>query len=86
MTTVSVAIPCYRSALTLPTVVADIRAAICQRPDYDYQIILVNDSPNDAATTAAIARLCQEDKKGHRRKSVPKLWTDRGKNGRYPLC
>jgi undecaprenyl-phosphate 4-deoxy-4-formamido-L-arabinose transferase len=62
MTTVSVAIPCYKSSLTLPTVVADIRKAIGQRPDYNYQIILVNDSPDDQATCQAIAQLCQEDK------------------------
>lgn len=60
MTTVSVAIPCYKSALTIPSVVNDIRAAIHTREDFDYQIILVCDSPGDD-TFDAITRLCRED-------------------------
>lgn len=62
MITVSVAIPCYKSALTIPTVVNDIRTAITQREGYDYQIILVNDYPDDN-TFDVISDLCQEDPK-----------------------
>lgn len=62
MITVSVAIPCYKSALTIPTVVKDIRAAITQREGFDYQIILVNDSPGDN-TFDIITDLCQNDPK-----------------------
>lgn len=62
MITVSVAIPCYKSALTIPTVVDDIRAAIAQRENFDYQIILVNDSPDDN-TFDIITGLCQDDPK-----------------------
>lgn len=62
MTTVSVAIPCYRSAVTIPTVVNDIRAAITAREGFDYQIILVNDYPNDN-TFDVISSLCAEDPK-----------------------
>jgi undecaprenyl-phosphate 4-deoxy-4-formamido-L-arabinose transferase len=60
MTTVSVAIPCYKSAATIPTVVQDIRTAIAQRPDFDYQIILVNDYPEDN-TFDVIGQICQAD-------------------------
>lgn len=62
MTTVSVAIPCYKSALTIPTVVNDLRAVFAQREDFDYQIILVNDYPDDN-TFDVIAELCREDPK-----------------------
>lgn len=45
-TAVSVVIPCYRSAGTLPTLVAGLRAALADEPSYE--IILVNDaSPDD---------------------------------------
>ena len=63
MTTVSVAIPCYRSAKTVPVVADELRAVITGRPGFDYQIILVNDSPDDKATFDAIAALCREDPK-----------------------
>ena len=60
MTTVSVAIPCYRSAETIVPVVNEIRDTIKTRPDFDYQIILVNDYPGDN-TFDVIAGLCRED-------------------------
>lgn len=62
MTTVSIAIPCYKSALTIPTVVRDIQNTFSQREDFDYQIILVNDYPDDN-TFEVISRLCEEDPK-----------------------
>lgn len=62
MITVSVAIPCYKSAQTIPTVVDEIRTAIAQREGYDYQIILVNDYPEDD-TFDVITRLCREDRR-----------------------
>lgn len=62
MTTVSIAIPCYKSAQTIPTVVNDLRATITQREGFDYQIILVNDYPDDN-TFDVITNLCQEDPK-----------------------
>lgn len=59
---ITIAIPCYRSAKTLPAVVAGIRAEFALHPEHDYQIILVNDgSPDD--TFAVIRQLCGEDKK-----------------------
>ena len=62
MTTVSVAIPCYKSARTIGPVVDELRRVFAGRPEYDYQIILVNDSPGDE-TTNVIAALCRDDKK-----------------------
>ena len=60
MTTVSVAIPCYRSSRTIPSVVREVRETITAREGFDYQIILVNDSPDDD-TFDTIAALCRED-------------------------
>ena len=62
MTTVSVAIPCYKSAKTIPSVVEELRTVISAREGYDYQIILVNDYPDDG-TFAVIEALCREDPK-----------------------
>lgn len=45
---VSFVIPCYRSALTLPGVVDEIREAMQELAKYDYEMVLVNDcSPDD---------------------------------------
>ena len=62
MITVSVAIPCYKSARTIPTVVDELRATIGAREGFDYQIILVNDYPNDE-TFDVISALCRDDPK-----------------------
>ena len=62
MTTVSIAIPCYKSAQTIPTVVEAIRNTFALRDDFDYQIILVNDYPNDN-TFDVISQLCKDDPK-----------------------
>lgn len=47
MEKVSFVIPCYRSALTLPAVVAEIDAAMASLTQYEYEIVLVNDSSPD---------------------------------------
>ena len=45
---VSVCIPCYRSAKTLPAVVAELQQVFAAHEGYDYQLVLVNDgSPDD---------------------------------------
>ena len=62
MTTVSIAIPCYRSARTIPAVVDELRRTITTREGFDYQIVLVNDYPDDD-TFDVIAGLCREDPK-----------------------
>ena len=60
MPTVSVAIPCYKSAKTIGPVVEEIRTSILARPGYDYQIVLVNDYPEDD-TFEVIDALCKAD-------------------------
>ncbi len=62
MKTISVAIPCYRSAKTIGPVVHELQNVFRAQSAYDYQIILVNDYPNDD-TFDAIEALCREDRK-----------------------
>ena len=60
MQKISYVIPCYRSEHTLPEVVAEITAKMQTLPQYDYEVILVNDcSPDD--TLGAIRRLVAAD-------------------------
>lgn len=59
---ISVAIPCYKSEKTITGVVNEIKEAILAREGNDYQIILVNDYPNDN-TFEVIRELCREDSK-----------------------
>lgn len=58
---ITVAIPCYRSAKTLPIVVDRIRKAVAAEENYEYQIVLVNDCSPDH-TFDVIRELCSEDK------------------------
>lgn len=57
---ITVAIPCYRSAKTLPLIVDRIRETIKNQPGYDYQIVLVNDCSPDN-TFDVIRELCSHD-------------------------
>jgi len=60
MQLVSFVIPCYRSAHTITAVVDEVRRTMPTLPDYDYEIILVNDaSPDD--TFAVISELARND-------------------------
>ena len=60
MQKISYVIPCYRSEHTLPAVVGEITAKMQTLPQYDYEIILVNDcSPDD--TLGTIRRLVAAD-------------------------
>lgn len=43
MEKLSFVIPCYGSETTIEIVVNEIRETLKQRPEYDYEIILVND-------------------------------------------
>ena len=55
MQKISYVIPCYRSQHTVGGVVAEIAATMQTLPQYDYEVILVNDcSPDD--TFAALWR------------------------------
>lgn len=48
MTKISFVIPCYRSERTIETVVAEIRETVSTRAqDFDYEVVLVNDSSPD---------------------------------------
>lgn len=58
MDKVSFVIPCYRSALTLEAVVAEIRETMAQQLAYSYEIILVNDCSPDN-TWEVICSLCE---------------------------
>ena len=60
MKKVSFVIPCYRSALTIGTVVKEIQDTMNAMENYSYEIILVNDcSPDD--TFEVIRTLCEEN-------------------------
>ncbi|MBR6257187.1 MAG: glycosyltransferase family 2 protein [Lachnospiraceae bacterium] len=58
---VSVCIPCYRSAKTLPVVVQNIKE-VFETIEDDYQIVLVNDGSPDN-TFGVILELCRENEK-----------------------
>ncbi len=60
MKKVSFVIPCYRSALTIGSVVKEIQDTMTKLEQYSYEIILVNDcSPDD--TFEVITKLCEEN-------------------------
>lgn len=62
MKKVSFIIPCYRSANTLPHVVAEIQDTMKKINQYEYEIILINDCSPDQ-TFECIRNLCKEDSK-----------------------
>lgn len=57
---VSVCIPCYRSEQSLPTVVEGIKREFALHPEYQYEILLVNDGSPDN-TFSVIRTLCASD-------------------------
>ena len=60
MKSISFVIPCYRSEVTLPGVIKEIKDTMKQMPDYTYDIILVNDCSPDE-TFSVIEKLCKEN-------------------------
>ena len=60
---ISVVVPCYKAGDLLRPLTERITNTINARDGYDYEIIYVNDSPFDQATTDAIDELCAEDSK-----------------------
>ncbi len=59
---VSIVIPCYHSAKSLPFVVEDLRREFSERPNHQYEIILVNDCSTDE-TLAVIRHICDLDQR-----------------------
>ena len=83
MQKVSYVIPCYRSAHTLADVVAEITATMQSMPQYDYEIVLVNDcSPDD--TIGTIRRLVAADAHVQGGRPGPEFWAACGTDGRIP--
>ena len=62
MQLVSFVIPCYRSEHTIRSVVDEVRRTMPTLPDYDYEIILVNDCSPDG-TFGVIRALAEEDRR-----------------------
>lgn len=60
MQLVSFVIPCYRSEKTLPAVMEEINATMKEMNDYNYEVILVNDSSPDG-TIETIRTLCSRN-------------------------
>lgn len=60
--TITIAIPCYRSAKTIEYVVDGIVDEFANQDKYDYEIVLVNDGSPDN-TFEVIHRLCGKNKK-----------------------
>lgn len=60
MKLISFVIPCYRSAVTLPGVVREIKETMETMDSYAYEIILVNDGSPDN-TLDVIRKLCSEN-------------------------
>lgn len=61
MTSVSFVIPCYRSELTLPAVVDEIKETMAGLTGYSFEIVLVNDSSPDG-TWETIKSLVKDNK------------------------
>jgi len=57
---ISFVIPCYRSEKTIEGVVSEIKSVMSQRPEVDYEVVMVSDHSPDKVY-AVIERLCQED-------------------------
>ncbi len=57
----SFVIPCYRSQNTVMKVVDEIEVTVKQRPEYDYEIILVNDGSPDNVWQVIYARALEDE-------------------------
>ena len=64
MKKISFVIPCYRSETTIEHVVAEIDGKLKEMPEFEYEIILVNDCSPDG-TLAVLRRLCNERQTGN---------------------
>ena len=57
---ISFVIPCYRSEKTIEGVVTEIKAVVAQRPEVDYEVIMVSDHSPDNVY-CVIEKMCRED-------------------------
>lgn len=57
---ISFVIPCYRSEKTIEGVVSEIRAVVSQRPEFNYEVVMVSDHSPDGVY-GVIERMCRED-------------------------
>lgn len=62
MEKISFVIPCYNSAKTIAIVIDEIERTVSKTPDYDYEVILVNDSSSDN-TFQIITQICSTNLK-----------------------
>ena len=56
----SFVIPCYRSEKTIEGVVAEIKSVVAQRPEFDYEVLMVSDHSPDNVY-GVIEKMCLED-------------------------
>ena len=62
MKTISFVIPCYASEGSVALVMEEIRATVAQRPDYDYEIVAVNDCSPDRVMEVLRAEAARDPK------------------------
>ena len=62
MKTISFVIPCYASEGSIALVMDEIRTTMAQRPDYDYEIVAVNDCSPDGVMTVLRAEAAKDQK------------------------
>ena len=62
MCLLSFVIPCYRSEKTIELVIDELKKTVKERPEYDYEIIAVNDNSPDLVYEV-LKRLAQKDHK-----------------------
>lgn len=62
MEKISFVVPCYRSENTITSVVEEVKTEMAAHPDYDYEIVLVNDNSPDNVWDV-ITKLSESDKR-----------------------
>ena len=62
MKTISFVIPCYASEGSVALVIEEIRATVAQKPDYDYEIVAVNDCSPDRVMEVLRAEAARDPK------------------------
>ncbi len=62
MQTISFVIPCYASEGSVALVMDEIRAVVAQRPEYDYEIVAVNDCSPDGVLSVLRQQAAQDQR------------------------